>query len=397
MVMKPLPLLAASLALGACATAQAYDFDDWPVHYTFGDGTDVALTGAYRFDVNRFNNDTLPNGSDAFDDAATNRRKEVGLTLKKKGVYDAIVSYEYQSKTWLDVFLRVQSSAFLGADYGAFRFGYSKTPVGFEGVTATRADTFLELALPVQALFEGRRTGIDWAFERPAYIVNAGYYWGNDLLGDNHGTTLAGRVAWTPRKAAGDVLHLGLAASREDRDHFTDGRGIRNAPSARFGTFPEAGLTSVRLVDTGVLAGADRVDRAGLEGLWIGGPWSVQGEWLRAKVSRLANPDFTGEGFYVFGSWVVTGESRPYVGGNTGNIVPKGEWGAWELLLRYSELDLNDGPVRGGKQHDWTLGANWYLTKHFKFQANYIFASADRPTYGTLDPRVFEVRAQIQF
>jgi phosphate-selective porin OprO/OprP len=91
-----------------------------------------------------------------------------------------------------DATLLVQSKAFFGVDYGAFRFGYSKTPVAFEGVTGTKADSFLELALPSQAIYEGRRAGIDWA------------------------ATLAARVAWTPRKAEGDVIHLGVSASRED-------------------------------------------------------------------------------------------------------------------------------------------------------------------------------------
>jgi phosphate-selective porin OprO/OprP len=378
------------------SSAQAYDFDDWPVHYTFGDGTDVALVGVYRYDINNFSNDTLPNGRAAFEDAHTNRRKELGLTLKKKGVYDAIVDYEYQGKTWLDVFLRLQSKAFFGQDYGAFRFGYSKTPVGFEGVTPTKATTFLELSLPAQAIFEGRRTGVDWAFERPAYIVNLGYYWGQDLLGDNDGTTLGGRFAWTPRKADGDVVHLGVSASRERRDATTDGRGVYHPPSVTVSTPPETGLTPVRLISSGALSGARRVERNGLEGLWIGGPWSVQGELLRENVSRSGKPDFNADGFYVFGSWVLTGESRPYSGGNVSNIKPKGRWGAWELLLRYSQLDLNDGLVQGGKEHDWTLGANWYLTQHFKFQANYIWASSDKGNL-SLDPRIFELRAQIQF
>ncbi len=142
------------------------------------------------------------------------------------------------------MFLRLQSKAFLGNDYGAFRFGYSKTPVGFEAITGTRADSFLELALPSQAIFEGRRTGIDWAFERQAFIANVGYYWGQDLLGDNDGTTLGGRVAWTPRKAEGDVVHLGVSASSEHRDSTTDGRDIEHAPSARISTPPEAGTDS---------------------------------------------------------------------------------------------------------------------------------------------------------
>jgi len=378
-------------------TTHAYDLDDWPVHYTFRDGTDVALTAAYRYDVNDFSHDTLADGSRRFEDSATNRRKEVGLTLKKKGVYDAIVDFEYQGKTWLDTFLRIQSKAVFGEDYGAFRFGYSKTPVSFEGVTSTKADTFLELALPSQAIFEGRRSGIDWAFERPAYIVNTGYYWGQDLLGDNDGTTLAGRIAWTPHKQDGDVIHLGVSASRENRDSTTDGRDIIHAPSARISTAPEAGLTPLRLIDTGSLSNANHIERSGIEALWIDGPWSVQGEDLHEDVSRYGGkPDFSASGWYVFGSWVITGEARPYAGGNVGNIKPHSPWGAWELLLRYSELDLNDGAIQGGKEHDWTLGANWYLTQHFKLQANCIWAKSDKGNV-PLDPRIFELRAQIYF
>jgi phosphate-selective porin OprO and OprP len=393
-----LTIALSSIILGVQMTcASAYDANDWPVHYTFDDGTAIGLTGVYRYDINDFSSDTLANGKQAFEDSHTNRRKELGLTLKKKGVYDAIVDYEYQGKTWLDVFLRLQSKAFFGEDYGAFRFGYSKTPVGFEAVTGTKADTFLELALPSQAIFEGRRTGIDWAFERAAFIANVGYYWGQDLLGDNDGTTLGGRVAWTPRKSEGDVIHLGVSASSEHRDSTTDGRDIEHAPSARVSTPPETGLSPVRLIDTGSLTKADHVDRRGLEGLWIDGPWSVQSEALREVISRYGgNPDFSANGFYAFGSWVLTGESRPYSAGNISNIKPNGDWGAWELLLRYSELNLNDGPIQGGKEHDWTVGANWYLTQHFKFQANYIWAKSDKGNL-SIDPRIFELRAQIYF
>lgn len=379
------------------AVAHAADINDWPTHYTFADGTDLALVGAYRFDVNDFAGDTLANGHPALVDSHTSRRKEFGLTLRRKGVYDAIIDYEYQGHTWLDTFVRVQSSALFGSDYGALRFGYSKTPVAFEGVTSTKADSFLELALPVQAIFEGRRSGIDWAFERPLYLVNAGYYWGQDLLGDNDGTTLAGRAAFTPRKGDGDVVHLGISASREHREATTDGRDVAHPPTARVSTPPEAGLTPVRLVDSGTLTNIGRIGRSGLEGLWIAGPWSLQGETLRERIRRTAGqPDFDATGFYVFGSWVLTGESRPYSGGNVGNIKPKGVRGAWELLVRYSELDLNSGPVLGGKEHDWTLGVNWYLTEHFKFQANYIWATSARGNLA-LDPRIAELRVQIYF
>ena len=380
--------------LYAAANAHA---DDWPIHYTFADGTDVGLTGIYRWDVNDFANDTLPNGKAAFADAPTNRRKGFGFAVNKPGFYDVFVEYEFENRQWLDAYLRVQSKALLGDDYGAFRFGYTKTPVSLEGAQSTRANTFLELSLPAQAIFEGRRTGIDWAFERPAWLINLGYYWGQDLQGDNDGRTFGGRAAWTPRKSATGVIHLGVSASREERDTTTDGRGIVHPPSARIGTPPEAGLTPVRLVDSGTLSNVGHIDRSGLEGIWIGGPWSVQGETLWERVARYGGvPNYDARGAYVFGSWIVTGESRPYKGGNVGNIKPGRAWGAVELLLRYSTLDLNSGPVLGGKEHDWTLGANWLVSEHLKFQANYIRAWSDRGDL-SLDPRIFEFRVQIYF
>jgi len=131
---------------------------------------------------------------------------------------------------------------------------------------------------------------------------------------------------------------------------------------------------------------------------------SLKARLLVTAASPLfnGNPDFSASGGYVFGSWVLTGESRPYGGGNVGNIKPKGKWGAWELLLRYSELDLNDRPVQGGKEHDWTIGANWYLGNHLKFQANYIRAYSNKLNtslnqYLEIDPEVLELRAQIYF
>jgi phosphate-selective porin OprO/OprP len=391
-------VLAAGIGLLAfTGTANAYDREDWPTHYTFSDGTDLGIVMVYRYDVNDFSDDRLPDRTNAFEDSSTNRRKELGLQVRKKGVYEAIVDYEYQGKTWLDTNMRFHSKAFFGEDYGAFRVGFSKTPVSFEGNTSTKADSFLELALPSQAIYESRRTGVDWLFERPQYVLNVGYYWAGDLNGDNDGTTCGGRIAWTPHKAVGDVIHLGVAASREDRDATTDGVGVRHPGAVTISTPPEAGLTPVRLVSTGAQSNVDHADRAGLEALWISGPWSVQGEYISEDVARYGGrPDFSVDGFYAFGSWVVTGESRPYSAGNVNDIKPKGPWGALEVLFRYSEIDLDDGAVQGGKEHDWTLGANWYLTSHFKFQANYIKAYSDKGNL-SIDPTIFELRAQIMF
>jgi len=367
----------------------------WPPKIAFADGTELSLGGNLQYDANAFSGDGY-NGAALEDDDAW-RRQELGVTLRRKGVYDLGVTYDFQAKSWNDVALRVETKALFGHDLGKLRIGQMKVPLGFEGNTATRAVSFLEASLPTQAFYENRRSGIDWAFERDRYLVNAGYFFESDLLGNNKGDTSAVRVAWTPRKAAGHVLHLGVAASREQPDSEVNGLGVTVHPSVRWRAKPEAALTAVRLVDSGTLARVDHIDRTGLEVLWIRGPWSVQGEYLHQSTSRdLGLPSYSADGAYVFCSWFVTGESRGYSGGNVANPKPKAAHGAVELLARYSRIDLDSDGIAGGRQSDWTLGANWYLTQYFKFQANYVKTDATRGAFSA-DPSVFELRAQLHF
>ncbi len=365
-----------------------------PATYRFADGLELRGSGNVAYDYNDFSGDSY-NGAPLADEDGF-RRKEFGVTLGRKGVFEATVNYEFQADVWQDVSLRVETSALSGHDWGKLRIGQSKTPVGFEGVTSTRAGSFLEQSLATQAFFEGRRLGVDWALERPAYLVNAGYYFRSDLEGNNKGDTLAARYAWTPLKSETRVLHLGVAASVERPDGETDGRGVALAPSARWRARPEAGLTDVRLVDSGTLVNVDSIERLGLEGLWIQGPWSVQGEYLQQRTQRDGAGDYAGAGYYLFGSWLVTGESRRYSGGNVANPRPSGRYGALGLLARYSRLDLNDAGITGGHQSDWTLGVNWYFTDYFKLQANYVDVDARRAGLQA-DPDIFEPRAQFQF
>ncbi|RRU18866.1 porin [Stenotrophomonas sp. 278] len=390
MRLTPLFLALTALSAPVAASAAGYDWDNWPTKVAFSDGTELAATGNIAYDWNRFSD------SSGIEDADAVRRKEFGATLKKKGVYDAMVYYDFQADTWLDVFVRFESKAFFGKDVGRFRFGYMKTPVGLDANTSSRAGSFLETALPVQAFYEGRRTGAEWVLERPQYLLQVGAYGGKDLQGDNPGTTQAVRAAWTPFKAAGDVLHLGVAYSEENPRGYRDGRDVHHEASARLRARPEAGLTDIRLVDSGALVTADKIKRTGLEGIWIKGPFSVQAEALQTTVTRDGQPDYTGDGQYAMASYFLTGESRPYNAGAVANVKPAHAYGAVELLARYSRIDLDDGSVLGGRQHDLTIGANWYLTSHFKFQANYVKADASRRGVHTT-PEMFEVRAQMHF
>jgi phosphate-selective porin OprO/OprP len=177
------------------------------------------------------------------------------------------------------------------------------------------------------------------------------------------------------------------------------GQGTTPAHPVRFRDRPEIRVDSVRLIDTGNID----ADHASAMGVEFAANWKnfyAQGEhfWYdieRPASSTQADPDF--KGYYLQGSWVLTGESRRYnaVTGSFQNprpMVPfssQGGFGAWELAARYSRMNLNfeEGlagtaagadAVRGGEQQIWTVGVNWFPNPNFKIMVNYMLIDVDR-------------------
>jgi phosphate-selective porin len=145
--------------------------------------------------------------------------------------------------------------------------------------------------------------------------------------------------------------------------------------------------------------------RAGLEMSWAPGPFSVSAEYLRTTEARkgvgvgneqvLDNtlPDIQGRGWYVTGSWVITGERKG------GGVKPRhpllqGGFGAIEVAARYEVLRFaSAGPqqeppsdsfraanVVGNGDRVFTGGVNWYLNRWLKFQVNGIHETLDDAT-----------------
>ena len=385
-----------------CLPAHAYDWlNDWPTTLKTDEGYEFGIKGDYQVDLNNFSGDTADpvTGKEILVDATTWRRKEFYVYAQVPFGLDATLGYDFAGKLWVDNFLRYGNQ-----QIGDFRLGQFKTPVGWEEAEAATATTFMERSLPVQATNMGRRLGVDWIYPRISnWLLMLAYYRGGDLNGDNDGHGPAARVVFNPIKDNEEIIHLGIAASRENRDATIDGRDIASPPIARFRARAEANLTNIRVLDTGNLKNADNIDRAGLEGAWIRGPLLVQGEYLRFRANFTdGTPTYNGGGYYVSGSWVLTGESRRYQNGYIGTLTPARDYGAFEIAARYSKLDLNDGPVYGGSGHDWTIGANWYLGRHLKIQANYVRAYSTKyysgpKRYLDFDPAIFELRGQVYF
>jgi phosphate-selective porin OprO/OprP len=106
-------------------------------------------------------------------------------------------------------------------------------------------------------------------------------------------------------------------------------------------------------------------------------------------------------------SWFMTGESRNYKAdkGIFDILVPQkpfslttGGLGAWELAVRYSEIDLNDDGVSGGRERDVTAGLNWYPNPYIRFMANYIHVlEFDGGPHDEENLDIFQVRAQVAY
>lgn len=161
---------------------------------------------------------------------------------------------------------------------------------------------------------------------------------------------------------------------------------------------PEVRVDDTPLLDTGDIV-ADHARVLGLEFAARRRNLFLQAEAFHFAVERAAaegpnDPRFFG--FYVEGSWMLTGEARRFdqtraVFGRpkTSRPLRGGGWGAWELAFRYSRMDANSnagrlgappppGGVRGGDQAILSLALNWYPSDRIRLMLNAMHVEVDR-------------------
>jgi phosphate-selective porin OprO/OprP len=222
---------------------------------------------------------------------------------------------------------------------------------------------------------------------------------------------LTGRVSYAPILTDADKVHLGV--SMRYRNHGDEaGFSYQGRPSTNYGS-------NGAYYSTKGIGNTD--ETIAVEGAWMHGPFSVQGEYATIKVNRLQTVSAGGDPDlkvgYAFVSFWPTGETRNYdaTKGEFGrpkiiNPITAGGLGGVELLARYDYADLTDAykkstTVAGrtltqdaGKYEGWTLGANYYPTAYVRLQANYTSADIDNPGPGR-DVKInqFQMRAQLDF
>ena len=281
--------------------------------------------------------------------------------------------------------------------------GHFKEPFSLEGLTSSRYITFLERALP-DVLTPSRNLGIGFNTYRDNWTVSLGLF--ADGLDDkepegvDESYAVTGRATVAPIHDDNRLLHLGASFSHRELN--------RGNNTMKLEQRPEAHTADQNLVSTGDIAGVDSFNRYGFETAFVYGAVSLQGQYLFMDIEREDHLDDLGfSGYYIEGSWFLTGEQRKYNAKkgvfdypDIDNIVGMGGVGAWQLAVRFSSLDLTDGTTIGGEEENLTVGLNWYSTPNIRFIFNYTkVLDLYRPgsIHHNDEPSIFQVRAQLHW
>ncbi|MFZ5700735.1 MAG: porin [Pseudomonadota bacterium] len=286
---------------------------------------------------------------------------EVAYAGRQLGVEDAIIAWAPGSNDEVIV-------------------GHFKPPVTLDELTSDNYTLFLERSAYASLLAPGRRVGIgythwskDWGIrasisgERDDVALDGARQEGWVAAARLHGNLLAGSP---------DVLHL-AASTYYIRPSSTD-------RLFSYSVKPEASRALAAL-STGSFTASSGLF-LGAEAAWSHGPFQFVAEGGRLRLSDVSGSQNAQLwGWSAQASWRITGERRPYdsKAGSFGRIVPahpigKGWSGGWEVGLRMSQADLNDGLLTGGKLTTWGAVVNWIPVTHLRLSGNAILARTER-------------------
>jgi len=407
MVMRKIVLVCIVLVLVASALAQSDESaekkEDTSFKAEWQDGLRLQTADkSFEFQIGgRIHNDwafmegdeTLDERFGELEDGTEFRRARLAVSgvMYEKLEFKTQLDFATGTAVFRDMYLGLRKLPAVGN----IRIGQFKEPLGLEEQASSNFTTFMERSL-ANALVPSRHTGImiheRELGERVSWAI--GVFRDTDDIGRATGDenyAFTGRVTGLPwfEEDGRRLLHLGVAYSRRN-----------TASQFRFRERPETHLAP-QLVDTGVFP-AEALNLVGTEAAVVFGPASLQAEYVHVDSDTGTGLDSSFDGFYIYGSFFVTGEHRSYRASEAAfsRIRPRksfisksGGPGAWELAVRYSKLDLEDAPIHGGQLKDWTAGLNWYLNPNSRIMWNYV--RADLENRGTAD--IFQMRFQVDF
>lgn len=297
---------------------------------------------------------------------------------------------------------------------GNIRVGQHKPAIGWEHLTSSRFLPFLERSY-AQDLFggpfdNGFAPGISafntWDDEHGTWNVGV-YKQTANIFGFNTGDgeyNVTGRLTriLLEDTCTHEILHAGLSGSWRDPDQnrvrYRTRGSLRNGPP---------GALNPTFADTGLFS-ADSQYIVGTELVYQNGRFSTVGEWLGSWtdgsagfVGGVSQPtdQVLAKTWHVDVMYFLTDDHFEYEKktGVFGRMVPheNASWkggcfrtGAWQVVGRFCQADLDQSGLRGGVADDWTAGLNWYLNPNSKLQWNYTVSVINNNARGVDDGTV---------
>jgi len=146
---------------------------------------------------------------------------------------------------------------------------------------------------------------------------------------------------------------------------------------------------------TGVVNANGEHWRLSPQGYYYYGPFGLFGEYVisnqrlsRTGAAPLSSVRLENTGWEITGSYLLTGETAAYKGGVNPThpfSLSEGGWGAWQLVARYAELNVDEAafPVfanpatsASGAQA-WSFGLNWYLNRNITLKTSFSHTTFD--------------------
>src|SRR5262245_46041355 len=262
------------------------------------------------------------------------RRARVGIqgALLKRLEFELEGELLDPENPWRDVYLNYRYRPSL-----EFQVGRFKVPFGLDQLIRITDQDYLFRSRAADLLTPGRDTGlmVHGRFFKKSLNYQVGMFRSD---GDNAGAgqrTAAVRLTampfrWLPAPRLLKKLTVGVAATQSELPEGLN--SLRGRTLSRHTFFDRVFVSGNRT-------------RLGTEADWSHGPFSIRGEWLQLEDTRRNQgvrgqdlPNLVGRGWYVSGTWMVTGEKKGRGVKPRKESLREGGWGAGEMAARYEEL-----------------------------------------------------------
>ena len=288
-------------------------------------------------------------------------------------IFDACVNYRYRPELQLQV-------------------GKYKSPVGLESLQSDVNILFNERSLATD-LVPNRDLGIELhgdLFDGGASYAIGLFNGAPDYSGTTANTdydnfkAFVGRLFFQPLQNS-DVtalqgLGFGVAGSYESDHAWTNTTSTGLTPG-----YNTDGQQKFFSYANGVVAHGIHW-RIAPQGSYYYGPLCVFGEYVISdqqvrNVPSGLKGDLRNTAWEVSAGWLLTGEKAA-----AGGVLParpfdprKGQWGAWQVVARYAQLDVDSDAfpnfanpnTSASAAHAWAAGLNWYLNRNIRLNASY--------------------------